>query len=256
MSKTNPRATSLFYLAFRRYFTTPISSYTSVEARQQWRLTRSQRRQTFVNNRTRPATTSAVPNQKESFRPQNHYDLFPSSLPSGPPPSGSFHVKPTVLRKEFLQLQAKAHPDRHQGVEKAKAEAASARINDAYKTLLNPLARARYLLSLRGVEMTEDESIAGSPSDSGRGMDAGLLMEVMEVREEIESAESKEEIEAMKADNDKRKQASEDKLDELFKAGDIEGARRETVKLGYWVNVGTAIENWEKIGDGRVSEHD
>lgn len=204
----------------------------------------------------RYATTRAVPTQKESLRPQSHYDLFPSSLPSGAPPSGSFHIDPLALRKEFLQLQAKAHPDRHQGIDKAKAEAASARINDAYRTLLNPLARARYLLSLSGVEMSEDESIAGSASDSGEGMDAELLMEVMEVREEIEAAESRSEVEDMKAANNERKKASEERLDELFHAGDIEAAREETVKLGYWVNVGTALDNWEKAGDGRVSEHD
>ncbi|KAL8723975.1 MAG: hypothetical protein Q9181_007044 [Wetmoreana brouardii] len=199
---------------------------------------------------------------RESLRPQSHYDLFPSSFPSGPPPNGSFHINPSALRKEFLQLQVRTHPDRHQGADKAKAEAASARINDAYKTLLNPLARARYLLSLRGVEMGEDESIAGTPSglDSGGGgdgaMDSALLMEVMEVREGIEAAESREEIDEMKAENDGRKTASEVRLDELFRAGDIDGARRETVRLGYWVNVGTALENWEKAGDGRVSEHD
>ena len=204
----------------------------------------------------RHATTRAVPTQKESLRPQSHYDLFPSSLPSGAPPTGSFHIDPIPLRKEFLQLQAKAHPDRHQGIDKAKAEAASARINDAYRTLLNPLARARYLLSLSGVEMSEDESIAGSASDSGEGMDAELLMEVMEVREEIEAAGSRSEVEAMKAANNERKKASEERLDELFRAGDIETARKETVKLGYWVNVGTALDNWEKTGDGRVSEHD
>lgn len=104
--------------------------------------------------------------------------------------------------------------------------------------------------------MSEDESIAVSASDSGEGMDADLLMEVMEVREEIEAAGSKEEVEGMKAENNERKKASEDRLDELFRAGDIDAARRETVRLGYWVNVGTALENWEKIGDGRVSEHD
>ncbi|KAL8671045.1 MAG: hypothetical protein Q9168_004438 [Polycauliona sp. 1 TL-2023] len=227
MSKSSPRSASLFYLAFQR------------------------------KNNIRYATTSAAPPQRESLRPQTHYDLFPSSLPSGAPPNGSFHINAATLRKEFLQLQAKAHPDRHQGSDKAKAEAASARINDAYRTLLNPLARARYLLSLRGVDMGEDESIAGSPSDSGGGgLDAGLLMEVMEVREEIEAAESKEEIEEIKTVNDERKKASEKRLDELFRAGDIELARKETVILGYWVNVGTALDNWEKAGDGRVSEHD
>ena len=256
MSKAHPQATSLFYLAFRRYFTISASNYPRTKACRTWRHTRPQRCRIFADSNIRFGTTSASSIQKESLRPQSHYDLFPSSLPSGAPPTGSFHINPALLRKEFLQLQAKAHPDRHQGIDKAKAEAASARINDAYKTLLNPLARARYLLSLQGVEMSDDESIAGSPSNSGGGMDAGLLMEVMEVREEIEAAGSKEEIESMKAENNERKKASEDRLDQLFRAGDIEGARRETVRLGYWVNVGTALEDWEKVGDGRVSEHD
>lgn len=110
--------------------------------------------------------------------------------------------------------------------------------------------------------MSEDESIAGSPADMSEGggnggsLDAGLLMEVMEVREGIEEAGSREEIEDMKKENDQRKKASEHRLDELFRAGDIEAARRETVKLGYWVNVGRALDGWEKVGDGRVSEHD
>lgn len=256
MSKANPRATSLFYLAFRRYVTACASRHAHTKVPRTWQYTRPQRCQIFANCKIRYATTRDVPTQKESLRAQTHYDLFPSSLPSGAPPSGSFHINPVALRKEFLQLQAKAHPDRHQGIDKAKAEAASARINDAYRTLLNPLARARYLLSLRGVEMSEDESIAGSASDSGEGMDADLLMEVMEVREEIEAAGSKEEVEGMKAENNERKKASEDRLDELFQAGDIDAARRETVRLGYWVNVGTALADWEKVGDGRVSEHD
>ncbi|KAL8920355.1 MAG: hypothetical protein Q9208_006326 [Pyrenodesmia sp. 3 TL-2023] len=260
MSITRPCGSHRFFTVFQRYLTVSSSKHTPSKSNH--RLRSECPRQQQPVNRRRYASTSKAPIQKESLRPQTHYDLFPSSLPSGPPPNGSFHVNPSVLRKEFLQLQAKAHPDRHQGADKAKAEAASARINDAYKTLLSPLARARYLLSLRGVEMSEDESIAGSPlgmeneNEPGGALDAGLLMEVMEVREGIEEAGSKAEIEEMKAENDKRKKASEDRLDELFKAGDIEAAKKETVKLGYWVNVGTALENWEKIGDGRVSEHD
>ncbi|KAL8807083.1 MAG: hypothetical protein Q9182_000916 [Xanthomendoza sp. 2 TL-2023] len=256
MRTSASRATVDIFIAFQRYFTSSTSRYALAKAHRPWSVRRLQCCQMPVEFRTGFASTSTAPIQRESLRPQTHYDLFPSSLPSGAPPSGSFHIDPPSLRKEFLQLQAKAHPDRHQGIDKAKAEAASARINDAYRTLLNPLARARYLLSLRGVEMGEDESIAGSPSDTGEGMDAGLLMEVMEVREEIEAAQGKEEIEGMKAENEERKKASEDRLDELFGAGDVEGAKREAVRLGYWVNVGTALADWEKVGDGRVSEHD
>ncbi|KAL8686258.1 MAG: hypothetical protein Q9224_005503 [Gallowayella concinna] len=256
MQSAGSQANVDIFLAFQRYFTSSTSRHALTKAHRPWPVGRPQRCQIPASFQTRFASTSTVPIQRESLRPQTHYDLFPSSLPSGAPPSGSFHINPVVLRKEFLQLQAKAHPDRHQGNDKVNAEAASARINDAYRTLLNPLARARYLLSLGGVEMGEDESIAGSPSDSGGGMDAGLLMEVMEVREEIEAAKSKEEIEGMKAGNDDRINVSEHRLDELFRAGDIEGAKREAVRLGYWVNVGTALADWEKVGDGRVSEHD
>ncbi|KAL8723393.1 MAG: hypothetical protein Q9225_000309 [Loekoesia sp. 1 TL-2023] len=261
MSTTSSRVSFRFYTALHRYLTSPSSRHTLDRAGPP-SCYKCQRYPVIPQTRRRYASASSIPVQRESLRPQSHYDLFPSSLPSGPPPSGSFHVDPSTLRKEFLQLQAQAHPDRHQGFEKAKAEAASARINDAYKTLLNPLARARYLLSLRGVELAEDESIATSPLEaSGRGTgdantDAGFLMDVMEVREGIEAARSREEIEEMKAENNERKKASEDRLDELFRTGDIEAARRETVKLGYWVNVGTALEGWEKVGDGRVSEHD
>ncbi|KAL8748825.1 MAG: hypothetical protein Q9184_007067 [Pyrenodesmia sp. 2 TL-2023] len=260
MSITRSCASHRFFTVFQRYLTISSSKHIPSKSNPPLR-SECPRHQQPVNGR-RYTSTSTAPIRKESLRPQTHYDLFPSSLPSGPPPNGSFHVNPSVLRKEFLQLQAKAHPDRHQGADKAKAEAASARINDAYKTLLNPLARARYLLSLRGVEMSEDESIAGSPLEMGNengesgALDAGLLMEVMEVREGIEEAGSREEIEEMKAENEVRKNACEDTLDELFKAGDIEAARKETVKLGYWVNVGTALDGWEKVGDGRVSEHD
>ncbi|KAI4233275.1 MAG: hypothetical protein L6R40_007113 [Gallowayella cf. fulva] len=255
MQNAKSRATFHFYLVFRRYFASFATGHAPTKT---LRSPRSGLQQCprLANTRFRFASTGKAPVQKESLRPQTYYDIFPTSLSSGAPPNGSFHINPAVLRKEFLQLQAIAHPDRHQGVDKAKAETASAVINDAYRTLLNPLARARYLLSLHGVEMAEDESIAGSPSDSTGGMDAGLLMEVMEVREDIEAAQSRQEIEEMKAHNDARKEASEDRLDHLFRAGDIEGARRETVRLGYWVNVGTALENWEKAGDGRVSEHD
>ncbi|KAL9609986.1 MAG: hypothetical protein Q9167_005288 [Letrouitia subvulpina] len=206
----------------------------------------------------RHASTTSKPFQNLPATGPTHYSLFPQNFPKGPPPASSFHVDPAALRKEFLQLQARSHPDRHPGAEeKLKAEAASARINDAYKTLLNPLLRARYLLSLRGVDVGGDESIASSTGEPAvGGIDGGFLMEVMEVREEVEGAESREEVEGMKVANEERIRRSEEILGEMFVKGDVEGARKETVRLGYWVNVRTALDGWEKVGDGRVSEHD
>src|SRR6266498_938137 len=102
---------------------------------------------------TPTASSSTETPQRESLAPQTHFDFFPQTLPSGPPPATPFQIDLPTLRREFLQLQAKTHPDKFPtGPPKAKAEALSARINEAYKTLTSPLLRAQYLLSLHGID--------------------------------------------------------------------------------------------------------
>ncbi|KAF2729103.1 Co-chaperone Hsc20 [Polyplosphaeria fusca] len=170
--------------------------------------------------------------------PSTHYHFFPNSLPSGPPPQGRFAIDLSSLKKEFLQLQARAHPDRHPPENKNKAQALSARINEAYKTLQNPLLRAQYLLSLRGIDIHEDET--------AKVDDAELLMEVLEVRERIEEAESEEELVEMKDVNEKRIEESVRVLEEAFEGDDVEGATTEAVRLRYWVNIKESLDGWEK----------
>jgi molecular chaperone HscB len=170
--------------------------------------------------------------------PQTHYSFFPNSLPSGPPPNGPFAIDLSALKKEFLQLQARAHPDLHPQADKKRAEALSARINEAYKTLQNPLLRAQYLLSLRGIEVAEDET--------AKVDDPELLMEVLEARENIEEAESEEDLVEMRERNEERIAESTEIIDQAFKSDDLDAAKSEAVKLRYWVNIKESIENWEK----------
>ncbi|KAI4651565.1 uncharacterized protein J4E79_009045 [Alternaria viburni] len=170
--------------------------------------------------------------------PQTHYSFFPNSLPSGPPPEGPFAIDLSALKKEFLQLQARAHPDLHPQADKKRAEALSSRINEAYKTLQNPLLRAQYLLSLRGIEVAEDET--------AKVEDPELLMEVLDARESIEEAESEEDLVEMRERNEERIAESTEIIDKAFKRDDIEAAKSEAVKLRYWVNIKESIENWEK----------
>ncbi|KAL8744220.1 MAG: hypothetical protein Q9190_003502, partial [Brigantiaea leucoxantha] len=165
-------------------------------------------------------------------------------------------------------LQSLSHPDRHpSAAAKPRAEATSAAINSAYRTLLDPLLRARYLLSLHGIDVSGDESISGGPGPDPSDLsnlkpgneaqvDQEFLMEVMEVREGIEEAGSREEVEGLKVENELRIGKSEEALGKKVGAADWEGVRKETVRLGYWINVRTALEGWERVGDGRVSEHD
>jgi molecular chaperone HscB len=170
--------------------------------------------------------------------PQTHYDLFPKTLASGPPPTGPFHIDTRELRKEFLQLQAVAHPDRHPAALKTRAEATSARINEAYKALQNPLLRAQYLLSLRGIDVAEDET--------AKVEDPELLMEVLDTREEIENAREEEELEELRRVNDERIEESERILDTAFREDNMEIAKGEDVRMRYWVNIKESLDNWEK----------
>jgi molecular chaperone HscB len=68
-----------------------------------------------------------------------------------------------ALEKSFYALSRRLHPDRFasQSPEaQAAALAESSRLNDAYRTLKDPIARTAYLLSLEGVEMEEQSSAA------------------------------------------------------------------------------------------------
>ncbi|MCJ1445986.1 MAG: hypothetical protein MMC23_006491 [Stictis urceolatum] len=160
------------------------------------------------------------------------------TIPAGPPPKGPFAIDPKELRKEFLQLQAKTHPDLHSGEAKARAEGLSSLVNEAYKTLQNPLLRAQYLLSLRGIDVAEDETLKLDDPD--------LLMEVMEMRENIEAVEEESQLEPLKAENDRKVLASVKTLDEAFKIDDMRTAEEEAVRLRYWVNIAESLHSWEK----------
>ena len=126
----------------------------------------------------------------------------------------------------------------HQGADKARAEGLSTLLNEAYKTLQNPLLRAQYLLSLRGIEVAEDET--------AKVEDPELLMEVLEVREVIEEAQNEEELVPLKEANDRKVEYSVGELDKAFKEDDLEKAKSEAVRLRYWINIKDSLDQWEK----------
>jgi molecular chaperone HscB len=62
------------------------------------------------------------------------------------------------LEKRFYALSRKFHPDlnsRKSPTAREEAEIASAFLNDAYRTLRDPIARAMYLLQLEGFDIGE-----------------------------------------------------------------------------------------------------
>lgn len=74
----------------------------------------------------------------------------------------------------------------------------------------------------------------------------------MEAREEIEGAESEQELEGLRVMNEARLQTTVDRLGEALERGDAEAARREGVRLRYWMNVRESIHAWEEGKGGRL----
>jgi molecular chaperone HscB len=68
-----------------------------------------------------------------------------------------------ALEKAFYLQSRRLHPDRFAAKPAAEQEAAlaeSSRLNDAYRTLKDPILRTQYLLSLEGVELEEQSKTA------------------------------------------------------------------------------------------------
>ncbi|APA06121.1 hypothetical protein SS1G_01431 [Sclerotinia sclerotiorum 1980 UF-70] len=201
----------------------------------------SSRRNASSSTNTPSPTSPDKTTTPATSPPQTHYDLFPLTLPRGPPPSGPFHIDIRALRNEFLRLQAGAHPDVHSSSNKSRAEATSALINEAYKTLQSPLQRAQYLLGLQGIDVHDESGKTGAEEG-----DKELLMEVLETREEMEEVQEEGDLDALKVRNEERIANCEDMVGKALESGDLDTARRETVRLRYWVNVRDSLHAWEK----------
>ena len=68
-----------------------------------------------------------------------------------------------ALEKQFYAVSRKLHPDRFAAKPAAEQEAALAQsslLNDAYRTLKDPILRTQYLLTLEGVELEEQSKAA------------------------------------------------------------------------------------------------
>lgn len=81
-----------------------------------------------------------------------------------------------------------------------------------------------------------------------------MILEVLELRERIEELETEAEVEEMKSENDERIEESVGELERAFEGDDLEAAKREAVRLRYWVNVGDVLREWER-GKPVVLEH-
>lgn len=105
---------------------------------------------------------------------KNYFELF--GLPVG------FIVDVTALAERYRELQRVVHPDRYANATEQEQRLSlqqATRVNEAYETLKDPVKRARYLLSLHGIEVEVEKETT---------RDTAFLMEQLELREALENA--------------------------------------------------------------------
>lgn len=116
---------------------------------------------------------------------RDHFDLL--GLPV------AYAVDAARLESGYRQLQSQVHPDRYAAAPEAEKRVAmqwATRANEAYRTLRDPVDRARYLLHLKGYDTGEDTNTA---------MPADFLMQQMEWREAVADARGSRDRNALEA---------------------------------------------------------
>src|SRR5215813_11118675 len=136
-------------------------------------------------------------------------------------------LEPASLDRAYFALQRQWHPDRfanRPAEERARASSEAAALNDAYRTLKDPLSRAVYFAGLKGVEL---------PGDGKTIDDPDLLMEAMEAREALHEADTVEAIDALAAEARDDMKASLEGLGSLLLRDDKPAIRKALLRLRY-----------------------
>ncbi|KAF9453819.1 Co-chaperone Hsc20 [Macrolepiota fuliginosa MF-IS2] len=161
-----------------------------------------------------------------------HHELFGFSYEPNP-----FIVDPSAMKQRFRQAQAACHPDTwtSKGPNKQDiAQGLSARVNEAYQTLLRPLARAEYILSRNELPISEHDQVD----------DATFMMEIMEARELIEDAEEAGELVDLLEDNDGKINETVHQLEKLVGQKDWTGVKAAAIRLRYLEGIARAAKKW------------
>lgn len=112
---------------------------------------------------------------------QTYFEMF--NLPR------KLMIDTVALERDFYKLSRKLHPDlyaRKSAEEQAWSLRQSSLLNDAYRTLKEPVARTGYLLKLEGVRIEDENTETRDPQAKQNRVPADLLEEVFELNMQLE----------------------------------------------------------------------
>jgi molecular chaperone HscB len=105
----------------------------------------------------------------------------------------TFDIDLAAVERTHRELSRALHPDKHSAggaSERRYALSKAIEVNEAWRTIRDPIRRAESLFSLAGIAVGE----SNEPKPS-----ADLLMDVMEQRESLAEARSKQDLESVRA---------------------------------------------------------
>lgn len=168
---------------------------------------------------------------------QDHFSLF--GLPS------AYVLDAVALERAYREIQARIHPDRFVNSGEAEKRASmqwTTRVNEAYRTLKDPVLRAKYLLEQAGEDVGFETNTAMPPA---------FLMRQMELRESLEGAKDTAALDALAVQLTRDKQRLEAilaaKIDTEKDYPAAVGTLRELQFLSrFGEEIGTAYEDLDK----------
>src|SRR5579863_762866 len=132
-------------------------------------------------------------------------------------------IEMSTLEQKFLQLSWKLHPDNFMNASPEEREISlkrSSELNDAYRTLRDPVGRVEYLLAIEGARV-EGKNKQQAPPE--------LLEEVFELNESLdelrEAKSSSGDTTALKQKLESAQKNFQSKLEELD--GELQGTAKE-----------------------------
>jgi molecular chaperone HscB len=113
----------------------------------------------------------------------------------------AFALDATELEQRYKELTKVLHPDRFARADAHARRASlerSVQLNEAWRTLKDPVRRAEYLLFLHGIDIGEMAGVSGAGKSGGEHttlpVPQVLLMEVLELREALAEAHSAKDL--------------------------------------------------------------
>jgi len=171
---------------------------------------------------------------------RNYFDLF--GLPM------RYRFDGAALDAAYRSLQREVHPDRFASAgdaERRLAMQSSARINEAYRALKDPVARARYLLALHG---------AGVDDEKDTALSAEFLERQLERREAVSDALAARDaraLAALRASVDDETARGEQRVATLLDGdGDWNAARTAVRELTFLAKLAADIDAMQAELDG------